>query len=386
MIPLESRLPRVGTTIFTVMSQLAQDLGAVNLGQGFPDFDPDPEFEAALVRHMRAGRNQYAPMAGVPRLREQIALKLERDYGCKVHPGDELTVTTGATEGIFSTIAALVHPGDEVIVLDPCYDCYEPAVELQGGRTVHVPLRADFGLDFERIRAAITERTRLIVLNFPHNPSGALLTPGDLETLAALVRNTRVFLLADEVYEHITFDGRAHQSLLRSPELRARSLVVSSFGKSHHATGWKIGWVAAPAALTAEVRRVHQFVTFSVCHPAQYAFADLLEHRANSLAELGPFYQRKRDLFRSLIADSPLKLLPTAATYFQLADYSAISTLEDTAFARYLCQEMGVAAIPVSVFCQTPPARRLVRFCFCKHDETLQQGAARLMKLTPLAR
>jgi methionine aminotransferase len=301
-----------------------------------------------------------------------------------VDAASEITVTSGATEGIFSTIAALVRPGDEVIVFDPCYDCYEPAVALQGGRTIHLPLREDFGIDFERLKGHLSARTRLVVINFPHNPSGALLSPSDLDELALLLRSTNAFLLSDEVYEHITFDGRTHSSVLAHPELRARAAVASSFGKSHHTTGWKIGWVTAPPALTREVRKVHQFVTFSVCHPAQYAFADLLEERPGALDQVAAFYQAKRDLFCSLLQDLPLTLLPTRSTYFQLADYSAISTMSDTAFAQALCEAVGVVAIPVSAFCAQPLERRLIRFCFCKKDETLRRGAERLQAIAKL--
>lgn len=378
---LTSRLPAVGTTIFTVMSKLASENGAVNLGQGFPDFAPDPEFETSLVAHMRAGHNQYAPMAGVPRLRALIAQKLNSAYGSALSGEQDVTVTAGATEGIFSTIASVVHPGDEVIVFDPCYDCYEPAITLQGGTAIHLPLTAEFGIDYETLAQALSSRTALVIVNFPHNPSGALLTRGDLAQLAERLRPYRALLLADEVYEHIVFDGREHCSVLCNEELSARSFVISSFGKSHHTTGWKVGWVAAPQQLTREVRKVHQFVTFSVCHPAQHAFADMLEHRSATLAALPGFYQRKRDLFRDLMRDTCFRLLPTRSTYFQLADYSAISNEEDTEFSRRLCLEFGVGSIPVSVFCHQPRAHKLIRFCFCKHDATLREATSRLKRI-----
>ncbi|MEO8185477.1 MAG: methionine aminotransferase, partial [Deltaproteobacteria bacterium] len=327
--------------------------------------------------------NQYAPMAGVPRLLQQIANKLGRDYGASIEPETCITVTDGATEGLFDTITTVVRPGDEVIVFDPCYDSYEPAVLLQGGRVVHLPLSAEYRIDWQRLESAIGPRTRLIVLNFPHNPSGALLEPGDLETLAQLVRNSSAFLLSDEVYEHIVYDGRQHQSLLRSPELRERSFVVSSFGKAYHATGWKVGWVVAPAQLSVELRKVHQFVTFSTSTAAQHAFADLLEQQPELLRELPHFYQEKRDRFRRLLAPSQFRLLPVAGTYFQLADYSALSRDPDLEFARRLAVEVGVTVIPVSPFYAQQPDQRIIRFCFAKNDSTLEHAAARLCELTP---
>ncbi|HEU4577966.1 MAG TPA: methionine aminotransferase [Polyangiaceae bacterium] len=380
---LESKLPRVGTTIFTVMSRLAEQTGALNLGQGFPDFEPPRLFAESLQRHVKAGKNQYAPMAGVPRLLQQIARKLARDYGAKIDAESCITVTDGATEGLFDVITAVVRSGDEVIVFDPCYDSYEPAVLLQGGRVVHLPLTAEYRIDWQRLASSISPRTRLIVLNFPHNPSGALLRPEDLDTLAQLVRDTNVFLLSDEVYEHIVYDGVQHQSLLRSAELRERSFVVGSFGKAYHATGWKVGWVVAPAPLTVELRKVHQFVTFSTSTAAQYAFADLLEQQPELLSELPAFYQAKRDRFRRMLADSHFRLLPVAGTYFQLADYSALSSEPDLEFARKLAVEVGVAVIPVSPFYERQPDQRIVRFCFAKNDSTLDHAAARLCELTP---
>lgn len=381
MIPLDSKLPDVGTTIFTVMSKLAEQTGALNLGQGFPDFEPPAPFAEALQRHVRAGRNQYAPMAGVPRLQAAIAAKLERDYGVALDAESSITVTDGATEGIFDTITTVVRPGDEVIVFDPCYDSYDPAAVLQGARVVHLPLRPDFGLDWQRLADALSERTRLIVLNFPHNPSGAVLAPGDLDTLSGLLAKSRAFLLSDEVYEHIVFDGREHQSVLRHAALRERSFVVSSFGKAFHTTGWKVGWVAAPPALSAELRKVHQFVTFSTSTAAQHAFADLLEGHPELLAELPAFYQSKRDRFRKLLAGSRFRLLPVAGTYFQLADYSALSDEPDLAFARRLTIEAGVAVIPLSPFCQLARPERIIRFCFAKNEATLEHAAARLCDL-----
>jgi methionine aminotransferase len=384
-MPLLSKLPSVETTIFTVMSRLAEQHGALNLGQGFPDFDPPRELQAALARHVSSGRNQYAPMAGVLRLREQIARKLERDYGAALDPAHEITVTSGATEGIFDAIAAVVGPGDEVVMLDPCYDSYEPAVRLQSGRAIHVPLAAErFSIDFERLRAALSERTRLVIVNFPHNPSGAVLRSEDLQSLADCLRDSDALLLSDEVYEHIVFDGLPHQSLLRHPELRQRSFVVGSFGKAYHATGWKVGWVAAPAPLSIELRKVHQFVTFSTSTAAQHAFAEVLEADSGQLDSLAGFYQRKRDAFRSLLSASRFRLLPVAGAYFQLADYSALSHETDLAFARRLVAQVGVAAIPISGFYEQPPAgQRLIRLCFAKSDATLEEAATRLNSLSP---
>jgi methionine aminotransferase len=378
----DSKLPAVGTTIFTVMSRLAEEHGAVNLGQGFPDFDPPEALKAALARHAAAGKNQYAPMAGVPALRARIAVELERSYGRKLDPESEITITSGATEAIFDAIAAVVRPGDEVIVLDPSYDSYEPSVLLQGGRCVHVPLSPpSFAVDWQRVADAVSPRTRLLIVNFPHNPTGAVLAPNDLETLAEILRDTNVLVLSDEVYEHIVFDGRTHQSILRHDELSLRAFVVGSFGKSYHATGWKIGWAAAPARLSTELRKVHQFVTFSTSTAAQHALADVLVDDPAHLRTLGDFYQQKRDRFRASLAGVPFELLPVAGAYFQLADYSALSHDDDLAFARRLTTEFGVAAIPLSPFYAEPPGHRLVRFCFCKKSETLDAAAERLARL-----
>jgi methionine transaminase len=381
---IDSKLPSVGTTIFTVMSRLAEEHRAVNLGQGFPDFDPPRKLVDALHRHASAGMNQYAPMAGVPRLRERIAAELFRSYGRKVDPETELTVTSGATEAIFDVIAAVVRPGDEVVMLDPAYDSYEPAVLLQGGRAVHVPLDyPSFSVDWQRVKEAIGPRTRLLCLNFPHNPTGAVLRSEDLTALAEILASTKVLVLSDEVYEHVVFDGRAHQSMLRNAELYSRSFAIGSFGKSFHATGWKVGWVAAPPALTNELRKVHQFVTFSTSTPAQHALADALTELPEHLATLGPFYQAKRDLFRSLVVDLPLELLDVGGAYFQLVDYSRLSEEDDVTFARRVVTKVGVAAIPLSPFYAHPPARRLLRFCFAKRDETLRAAAERLGNLAP---
>jgi methionine aminotransferase len=379
---LQTKLPKVGTTIFTVMSQLAIEHKAVNLGQGFPDFDGPQALRDALAEAMNSAKNQYAPMTGMPKLREQIALKAERMYGCRVNAGTEVTVTSGATEALFAAIAATVRSGDEVIVLDPCYDSYEPAIDLAGGRAVHVPLRLpDFSVDWQRVRDAIGAKTRMILINSPHNPSGAVFSRADLDALAEITRGSEILVLSDEVYEHIVFDGLDHQSILRHPELAARSFVVSSFGKTYHCTGWKVGYCIASPVLSAEFRKVHQYLTFCTFQPAQWAFADVLERDPQHYLDLPAFYQAKRDLFRRLLASSKFKLLPVSGAYFQLVDYSAISDKDDLNFSEWLILEAGVAAIPVSAFYETPPSSRLIRFCFAKKDDTLAAAAERLCRL-----
>jgi methionine aminotransferase len=365
------------------MSQLAAEHEAVNLGQGFPDFDGPQALRDALTRAMNAGKNQYAPMTGIPALREAIARKTERLYGRKINVDTEITVTSGATEALFVAIAAVVHAGDEVIVLDPCYDSYEPAIELNGGRAVHVALDPrDFSPDWQRIKDAITLRTRMILINTPHNPCGSVWSAADLDALAALIRDSDILVLSDEVYEHIVFDGALHQSMLRHAELAERSFVISSFGKTYHCTGWKVGYCIAPRALSAEFRKVHQYLTFCTFTPAQWAFADILESDPQHYLDLPAFYQAKRDRFRELLARSKFKLLPVGGAYFQIADYSALSDRDDLAFCEWLAKEGGVAAIPISAFYETPPAgQRLIRFCFAKSDAMLEQAAARLRVL-----
>jgi methionine transaminase len=376
-----SRLPRVGTTIFTVMSALAQQHGAVNLGQGFPDFDCEPELLDAVDAAMRAGLNQYPPMAGVPVLREAIASKIAALYGHTYDPDSEITVTAGATQAIITAILALVHPGDEVIVLDPCYDSYEPNIELAGGVAVHVPLTpGSFEPDFVLIGAAITPRTRVIVINTPHNPSATVWSAAHMQSLTELLRGTDIVVIADEVYEHMVFDGAAHQSVARFAELAQRSIVVSSFGKTYHVTGWKVGYATAPAALMAEFRKVHQFNVFTVNTPMQHGLATFMADASHHLG-LPVFYQHKRDLFRSGLAATRFVLKPSAGSYFQLVDYSAISTLDEAAFCRWLTREVGVAAIPVSAFYRDGFEQRLARFCFAKKDETLNLALERLARL-----
>ncbi|MFK2931390.1 pyridoxal phosphate-dependent aminotransferase [Dyella agri] len=379
---IDTKLPKVGTTIFSVMSQLALEHKAVNLGQGFPDFEPPQGLRDALARAMNEGRNQYAPMHGTAPLREQIAAKTERMYGHRPDVDAEITVTSGATEALFAAIAAVVRAGEEVIVFDPSYDSYEPAIELQGAKAVHIPLIAPaFSVDWQRVRDALTPRTRMILINSPHNPSGAVLSAADLEELAAIVRDTKIVVLSDEVYEHIVYDGRQHESVLRHPELAARSIVVSSFGKTYHCTGWKLGYAVAPKSLTAEFRKVHQYLTFCSFHPAQVAFAEFLASDPQHYLELPAFYQAKRDRFRALLAPSRFKLLDVPGGYFQLVDYSAIRDEDDLAFSRWLVEQGGVAAIPLTPFCETAPGTRLLRLCFAKSDATMEAAAERLCKL-----
>ena len=379
---VETKLPKVGTTIFSVMSHLALQHKAVNLGQGFPDFEPPQALRDAVSRAMANGLNQYAPGIGTAALREQIASKTERLYGHKVSADSDITVTSGATEALFAAIAAIVRAGDEVIVFDPAYDSYEPAIDLQGARAVHIPLTVpSFSIDWQRVRDAITPRTRMILINSPHNPSGAVLSAQDLDELATIVRDTPIVVLSDEVYEHIVYDGAEHQSVLRHRELAARSIIVSSFGKTYHCTGWKVGYAVAPAKLSAEFRKVHQYLTFCTFHPAQVAFAEFLASTPEHYLELPAFYQAKRDRFRSLLAPSRLKLLDVPGGYFQLVDYSAIRNEDDVAFCEWLVKEGGVAAIPLTPFYEKAPGTRLVRLCFAKSDATMEAAVERLCKL-----
>ncbi len=380
-----SKLPQVGTTIFTVMSALAARHGAVNLGQGFPDFDCDPRLQHLLSEAMAAGHNQYAPMAGVPALRQALAAKHQRLSGHAYDADSEVTITAGATEAIMATILALVHAGDEVIVLEPVYDSYLPSIALAGGRPVAIPLdpARGFAPDWERIAAAITPRTRLLMLNFPHNPTGRCLGEADLRALERIVESTGVLIVSDEVYEHIVFDGQPHRSLAASPLLAAHSVVISSTGKTFHTTGWKIGYALAPAPLSAELRKLHQFMIFAVNTPAQHALAAYLADRA-PYETLPAFYQAKRDLFVTGLAATRLRALPCAGTFFVLADYGLIGNESDREFAHRLIREAGVATIPLGAFyeCCPPPAdARLLRLCFAKRDETLHAGLERLRRL-----
>ena len=378
---LRSRLPQVGTTIFTVMSALAQEHGAVNLGQGFPDFDCDPALLAQVTDAMREGLNQYPPMAGVPQLRQRVADKIEAMYGHHYSPDTEITITAGATQAILTAVLACVHPGDEVIVLEPCYDSYGPNIELAGGTVVRVALTpGSFRPDFARLAAAITARTRLLIINSPHNPSATVWTRAEMQQLADLLTPTDVLLISDEVYEHMVFDGAPHVSAASIPALAARAFVVSSFGKTYHVTGWKVGYVAAPAALSAEFRKVHQFNVFTVNTPMQHGLARYMVDPKPYL-QLPQFYQRKRDLFRDGLARTRLRALDSQGSYFQLVDYSAVSDLNESDFCRWLTREVGVAAIPLSVFYEAGFEQRLVRLCFAKQDSTLNSALDRLARL-----
>lgn len=379
-LSIESRLPNVGTTIFTVMSALAADSNAVNLGQGFPDFDCDPKLVDAVVAAMRAGLNQYPPMAGTVALREAIAAKIGRLYGAAYDPATEITVTAGATQAILTAVLAIVRPGDEVIVLEPVYDSYIPSIELAGAKAVIVPMNAEFRVPWDAVRAAVTPRTRAIMVNSPHNPSGTVLRDADMRALEAIVVEANLFVISDEVYEHMVFDGEPHRSASCYPRLAERSFVISSFGKTFHVTGWKVAHCVAPEALTTEFRKVHQFNVFTVNTPVQHGLANYLRDPAPYL-ELAGFYQRKRDLFRAGLAATRLRLLPCEGTYFQVVDYSRVSALGEAEFARWLTTEVGVAAIPISAFSQTQIDRGLVRFCFAKKDETLRLALSRLGKL-----
>ena len=379
--PLQSRLPSVGTTIFTTMSALAAQHKAVNLGQGFPDFACDPALVDQVTRAMQAGHNQYPPMAGVMALREAVSEKLERLYGRHYSPADEVTITAGATQAILTAVLALVHPGDEVIVLEPCYDSYGPNIELAGGVVVRVPLTPhSFRPDFAKIGAALTPKTRAIIINTPHNPSGTVWSAADMQALQDLLAPTGVFVVSDEVYEHMVFDGVQHESAARYPGLAARSVIVSSFGKTYHVTGWKVGFVAAPAALMAEFRKVHQFNVFTVNTPVQHALAAYMADPA-PYAGLPAFYQRKRDLFRQGLASTPFKILPSEGTFFQCVDISGVSDRSEADFCRWLTTEIGVAAIPLSAFYANGFDQRVVRFCFAKEEATLHAALDRLQKL-----
>jgi len=378
---LESRLPSVGTTIFTVMSALAAEHGAVNLGQGFPDFDCDPALLARVGDAMREGLNQYPPMAGVQVLRQAVAAKISTLYGHAYDAEREITITAGATQAILTAVLCCVHPGDEVIVLEPCYDSYAPNIELAGGRVVRVPLTpGTFRPDFGKIGAAMSPRTRAIIVNTPHNPSATVWTRAEMEQLAELLAPTNVLLIADEVYEHMVYDGVAHVSAASLPLLAARSFVISSFGKTYHVTGWKVGYVAAPASLTAEFRKVHQFNVFTVNTPVQHGLARYMADPKPYL-ELPAFYQRKRDLFREGLARTRLRVLPSEGTYFQSVDYSAVSSLAEAEFCQWLTREIGVAAIPLSAFYEGGFEQGIARLCFAKRDETLTKALERLARI-----
>jgi methionine aminotransferase len=380
---LKSRLPAVGTTVFTLMSALASEHGAVNLGQGFPDFGCDPRLLDLVDDAMRAGLNQYPPMSGVPILRESIAAKIQSLYGHAYDAASEITVTAGATQALTTAILCAVHPGDEVIIIEPAYDSYLPAVQLAGGVPVTVSMRVDetgYSVPWDQIAAAVTPRTRMIVMNTPHNPTGTILRKKDLDALAAIVDGTDILILSDEVYEHMVYDGQQHESVCRHPVLAERAFVVSSFGKTYHVTGWKVGYVAAPAGLTSEFRKVHQYNVFTVNTPVQHGLAGYMRDPAPYL-ELPAFYQRKRDLFREGLANTRFTLLPADGTYFQCVRYDAISGLSESAFAQWLTREIKVAAIPVSAFYSQGKESGIVRFCFAKQDETLRVALERLARV-----
>lgn len=382
-VPLiNSKLPDIGTTIFTVMSELAREEGALNLSQGFPDFDGPAALLERVQYYLTHAHNQYAPMMGVPSLRAAVAEKVSALYGCVLDPEHEVTITSGATEALFCAITAVVQPGDEVIVFDPAYDSYEPVVRLQGGITLHVALHPPgYEIDWDTVTDLVNDRTRLIIINTPHNPTGMVWQASDIAALREIVADRGLYLLADEVYEHIIFDGRQHESLCRYPDLLARSFVVSSFGKTYHTTGWKIGYCCAPKNLTEEFRRIHQYVTFTSNTPVQLGLADFLRDHPEHHVELGAFYQRKRDLFCEFLQDSPFTVVPSAGTYFQLLDYQAFSNETDTALALRLTRQAKIASIPVSPFYDADPGHKMLRFCFAKDDETLHQGAEILCSL-----
>jgi methionine aminotransferase len=378
-----TRLPAVGTTVFTRMSALASEHGAVNLGQGFPDFDCDPKLVEFVAEAMRAGHNQYAPMTGVAPLREAIAAKIERQYGHRYDANSEITVAAGATQALTTAILCCVHPGDEVIVIEPAYDSYAPAITLAGGVPVPVAMRvgeAGYSVPWDAVAAAVTPRTRLVVVNTPHNPTGSILRRADMRALARIVAGTEILVLSDEVYEHMVYDGQQHESVSRHPALAERAFVVSSFGKTYHATGWKIGYVAAPAPLMAEFRKVHQYNVFSVNTPMQHGIARYMADPAPYL-ELPAFYQNKRDLFRAGLAGTRFERLPADGTYFQCVRYGAISQMTEAEFAQWLTTEIKVAAIPVSAFYSQATESGIVRFCFAKQEATLRLALERLAKV-----
>jgi methionine aminotransferase len=375
----QSKLPDVGTTIFTVMSRRAIEEGALNIGQGFPDYAIDPRLAQSLIDAVAQGRNQYAPMEGVPELREQVALKLRRSYAVAIDPDAEITVTCGATEALFDAVQAVIGQGDEAIVFDPAYDAYEPAVRLAGGRCIRIPLAPPaFRFDWDRVRRSMSDRTRLIIVNSPQNPSCSVIERSDLDALAALIRDRPITILSDEVYENVLYDGRRHASVLAHPELRDRSFAVFSFGKTLHATGWRVGYCVAPPALTQELRKVHQFNTFSIANPLQQGIARYLEQFPDAWMGLSAFFEAKRDLLAGLLRGSGLEPLPAAGTYFLLVDYGALSQSNDVEFADRLIREARIATIPLSPFYADPPPMTLLRLCVAKREDTLKMAAERL--------
>lgn len=378
---INSKLPNVGTTIFTVMSKLAADHQAINLSQGFPDFSCNPDLVDLVAKYMKAGNNQYAPMAGLLPLREMLSQKTEALYGAKYDPETEITITAGATQAIYTAITAVIREGDEVIVFEPAYDCYQPAIELNGGKTVYLQLKApNYSIDWEEVKKVMNHRTKMIIVNTPHNPTGSIMTAADMTMLQKLTKDTDIVIISDEVYEHIIFDGHQHQSAARYPHLAERSFIISSFGKTYHTTGWKIGYCVAPQNLMNEFRKVHQFLVFSTNTPVQWALAEFLKQKEQYL-DLGKFYQKKRDLFISLIKNSRFELTPAAGTYFQLLNFKNMSNEKDTDFAIRLTKEFKIASIPVSVFYHEGVDEHVLRFCFAKKEETLEAAAAIINKI-----
>ncbi|MDF2157637.1 methionine aminotransferase [Algoriphagus sp. CAU 1675] len=381
---IPSKLPQVGTTIFTVMSKMAQDFGAINLSQGFPGFGSDPVLLELVAKYTLEGFNQYAPMSGIPHLREIMVEKTERCYGVKVDSETEVTIVSGATEAIFSAVTSIIKPGDEVIVLEPAYDSYEPSILLSGGIPIHIPLKLpDFSVDWDRVRSAVNYKTKLIMVNSPHNPTGYLWTQEDLNQLAALISDRDIFVVSDEVYEHITFDGRPHLSLLTHPVLREKTFVCGSYGKTFHVTGWKIGFCIAPEALTKEFRKIHQFVTFSTVTPLQHALADYLK-TPEHYEQIPAFYQKKRDLFVDGLKESGLSFTPAEGSFFQMASYAHLSDMSDRELAERMTKELKVACIPVSAFYHDHKDDKLIRFCFAKEESELQEALGRLTNLASL--
>lgn len=379
--PISTKLPKVGTTIFTIMSKLAQDHGAVNLSQGFPDFPVSEELIKLVYKHMKEGKNQYPPMAGIMPLRETIAAKMEHAYGSKYNPETEITITSGGTQAIFTAIMALISEGDEVIIFTPAYDCYAPAIALAGGKPVYVQLKnSDYSIDWKQVKKVVTRHTKMILINTPHNPSGAIITEKDIQELIKITKDNDIIILSDEVYEHIVFDGEQHLSMARYPELANRSMIVYSFGKTFHVTGWKTGYIAGPDNLMAEFRKVHQYNVFTANGPIQYAINEYMQAADNYL-HIGEQYQKRRNLFLSAVKASRFKVKPAKGTYFQLLDYSAISEEDDVDFAKRLTEEFKIASIPVSVFYHNPVQNRVLRFCFAKEEETLLKAGEILSKI-----
>jgi methionine aminotransferase len=378
---INSKLPNIGTTIFTVMSKLAADNNAINLSQGFPDFNCNEELVSLVNKHMKSGNNQYAPMAGLIGLREMLAQKTEELYGEKYDPETEITITAGATQAIYTAISAIVREGDEVIIFEPAYDCYQPAIELNGGKTIYLQLKAPtYSIDWEEVKKMINHHTKMIIINTPHNPTGSIMSAADMVILDKLTRDTDIIIISDEVYEHIIFDKQQHQSVARYPKLAERSFIISSFGKTYHTTGWKMGYCVAPKNLMTEFRKVHQFLVFSCNTPIQYALAEFLKQKNNYL-ELGSFYQKKRDYFISLVSNSKFDFIPAAGTYFQLLNYKRLSAEKDIDYAARLTKEFGIASIPISAFYHESIDNNVLRFCFAKKEETLEKAAAILNKI-----